>query len=372
MSKNKFKNGVRAVAGEPGKWDVNFQVEGKRVTKRIEAKNYEEALSWRLAQKSSLRKKNEAITNGEQVFELNEVFNLLMEKIKNQVVLGEVDRKTISEISTRFQRFFFDYPKHLGVEWKTTADFTAKDFDNYRNYYGIFLNRKQGLSSEMRKLKRIFSRMKDKGWITRQKLFELREIKCPPKNFTPLIPNPDEDFKKVLTWFYKNDLRSYDFYFFLIRTARRPGKVRELLREHVNLTEEYIFVPKEKHGGESWIPFNDAELRKTVLRAVEFSRKLNSPFLFVNKDGKQFSKSNPLRVFKDAVKACGIPNWKQWTLYQLKKYMISLCYSNNLNSEKIQTVSGHKNLDSVKKHYYQASRIDSKEVFEASKFKVQE
>jgi len=370
MSKIKFKQGVRPVKESPGKWDINYQVDGVRVTDRIEAENFDKALEERQRRKNQLRENKEGSHSGELVFDLTEVFKMLMKKIENQVELEAVGRKTISNIRTRFQRFFFDYPKHLGVDWKTTKDFTAKDFDDYQNYYGITLGRKQGLSSEMRTLKRIFSYLKGEKWITATKLIELREVKCPPKNFTPLIPNPDEDFDKVFTWLNENDPRSYDFNYFLIRTARRPGKVRELLRQDVKLEQECIYVSKEKHKDESWIPFNDDELKKTVLRAMDFSCKLDSPYLFVNRHGRQFSKSNPIRVFKAAAKSCGILNWEKWTLYQLKKYMITKSYSKNLTSEKIQIVSGHKSLDSVKKHYYQADRSASGEVFEASKLRV--
>ena len=319
MAKLKFKQGVRAVTGKPNWWDVNYQVNGERVTKRIEAKRFDEALAWRLGKKTTLRKIKEGTDSEEPIFDLTEVFKLLMKKIEGDVELGAIDRKAISGVKTRFQRFFFDYPKHLGVNWVTTADFTAKDFDNYEKYYGITLGRKQGRSSEMRWLKTIFSYMRQEQWISRERFIELREVKCPPKNFTPLIPNPDEDYETVFAWLYENDIRSHDFYYFLRRTARRPGHVRELLRENTKLKEEYIYMAKEKHKEESWIPINDIDLKRVVSRALDFSCKLDSPYLFVNKHGRQCSKSNPLRVFQAEAKACEISNWQKWTPYQLKK-----------------------------------------------------
>ena len=367
MSKIKFKKGISILPVSPGRYRIYYPVNGKPVWETVDAANYREASNIRDAKKVEARKQQ---PRPGAVIDLVDAFKLLMKKIENQVELGAVDRKTISNIRTRFQRFFFDYPRHLGVEWKTMVDFGVKDFDNYRNYYGITLGRKQGLSSEMRTLKRIFSYLKEEGWIVSQKLIELREVKCPPKNFTPLIPNPDEDFEKLFVWFNKNDPRSFDFNYFLIRTARRPGLVRELLRENTKLDKECIYTPKEKHKEESWIPLDDLDLKKIVTRAMEVSRKLDSPYLFVNKHGRQFSKSNPIRVFKAAAAACGISNWEKWTPYQLKKYMLTKSFNKNLPSEKISVVSGHKNLDSVKPHYYQPDRHVSGEVYEASKLRV--
>ena len=372
-SSDRFVRGVRRVAGsglKPGflpQWDVNYQVDHKRETKRIEAENFEQALAKKVALKSDLRARLNGSKEGKPVYYLTEVVQQLMKKIEIQVKLGAIDRKAISEVSTRCQRFFLDYPKHLGVEWKTTADFTDTDFKNYGDYYGIVLGRARGRSSEMRKLKRIFSLMKEEKWITRDQLLDLRDVKCPPKNYTPLISNPNEDFEKVLGRLYENDRRSYDYFYFSRRTGRRPTIVRSLLRQDVRLDDEVIYVPKEKHKEESWIPINDVELKKVIIRAMDLSRKLNSPHLFVNKDGRQFSKSNPLRVFKAAAKACGIANWESWTPYQLKKKFLTSGFNANLSSQKMEIVAGLKDLDSVKRHYYRPDASVSAEVFKVTK-----
>ena len=172
MSKYKFKNGVRAVAGEPNKWDVNFQVKGKRVTKRIDAKNYEAALTWRLSQKDTLRKTIDSKFSNEQVFSIDEAIKKIEKKFIVEIERGERNKTALTELLPPAKRFFKDYPTHLGKAWTTTGDFSADDIEGYKSYYRDVLNKPSGLASEINKILNIMTQLYREKFISSHRLFE--------------------------------------------------------------------------------------------------------------------------------------------------------------------------------------------------------
>ncbi len=371
MPKQKFKNGMARVPGHSGKWDINYQVNGKRETDRIEASSYDEALAVRVARKEALRSKLKGNNSGILSFELNGVLEKLKAKVRTDIEMNRRCKTAISEVENPFRRFFFDYPKYLGKKWVTTADFTPQDFEEYQNYYGIVLGRPSGVTTEMSKIGHIFTHLNKLGFITSYRLLELRLVKRPKKNIRPYIGNPDEDFDKVLEYLRQNYPRLYDFILFVGNTGRRPKEVKAYKREYLNLNDKYIYVPGEvtKNGESNNIYFGD-DLKKVVERVMNFSRKLNSEYLFLNDQGKRFSANNPQTIFKKAAQACEIPNWKKWGIYQLKKRFITVCRSNQLSTEAISLVTGHKDLQSVVKSYSFPDKAQADKVLKTGGLKI--
>jgi len=127
-----------------------------RVTDRIEAENFDKALEERQRRKNQLRENKEGSHSGELVFDLTEVFKMLMKKIENQVELEAVGEKQFLILGLVFKDSFLTIQSIWVLIGKQPKTLTAKDFDDYQNYYGITLGRKQGLSSEMRTLRGSF------------------------------------------------------------------------------------------------------------------------------------------------------------------------------------------------------------------------
>jgi len=369
--KDKFKQGVRAVEGSPGLWDINYQVKKKRVTKRIEAVDYDAALTIRLAMKTTLRKKKEGVDNGEPVFSLDEALEKITEKIENEIIRGKRCNTALSEVVPPYRRFFFDYPKYLGISWGTTADITPKDLEGYKDYYSDVLKKPNGLSTEINKIQSILTHLYQLGFISSLKLFEFRQVKRPRKNSRPFIGNSASDFIKVLLWIKDKKPRLFEFLSFVTNTARRPKEVRRYLREYVNLEQDYIYVQAEitKNKRPSEIIL-DEELKRDVVKAVNFSKKLNSKYLFLNDNGRPFSANNPQLNFKKAAKECGIPNWEKWSVYQLKKRFITITRAEKHSGESISMVSGHANLDSVMGSYSFPDREQAEKVLKTGRLRV--
>ena len=370
MSKIKFKNGVRIVAGKPGWWDVNYQVNGKRITKRIEADSYEGALACRLAMKSTLRKKKEGVDSGVPVFSLDEALEKITGKIENEILSGYRTKTALSEVVPPFQRFFFDYPKSLGKNWTTTTDFTPEDLEGYKAYYRDVIKKPNGLSSEISKIQNILTYFYNLKLISSLQLFEFRQVKRPSKNVRPFIGNPDSDFIMVLLWIKRKRPRLFDFLSFLSSTGRRPREVRAYRREYVDLEQNYINIPdKTKNKNPSKLRLDDG-LKKIVVRAMDFSRKLNSEYLFLNDCGRRFSANKPTEYFKTAAKQCGISNWDKWGIYQLKKRFITICRAEGMSSEAIAQVTGHKDLDSVMHNYSFPDKSQSDKVLKTGRLRI--
>jgi integrase len=370
MRKLKFKNGVRAVKGSPVLWDINYQVNGVRTAVRLPFGSYDEALAWRLVQKSALRNRKEVAVGGEPVVDLHEALKLIQKRIKNKIDLGKLCKTSLSEVIPPYKRFFFDYPKSLGKVWITTADPTPDDLKEYENYYGNVLNRKAGVSTEFRKVKNIFYHFYEQKIMSLNRLSEFRAVESPSKNVRPFIGNPDSDFTKVLLLIKDKKPRLFEFLSFLASTGRRPREVRHYRREYVDLERGYINIPSKTKDGEPSKILLDGDLRKIVVKAMEFSRKLNSEWLFVNDHGRQFSANNPQIKFQEAAKACKIPNWEKWCVYQLKKRFITVCRSAGKSAEAISQVTGHKDLDAVLKNYSFPDKDQSDQVLKVGRLKV--
>lgn len=351
MSKQKFKQGVAAVKGSPKQWDVNYQVKRKRVTKRIEADTYDDALAWRLAKKSALRNTKVGADNGEIAIDLNEALGRLIEKVKNEIDRGARCKTAMSDIVPSYRRFFFDYPKYLGKTWTTIDDFNSEDLEGYKNYYGNVLKKPMGASTEFGKIQNILTHLYQLKIITSLKLFELRQVKRLKKNVRPFIGNPTSDFIKVLMWIKDKKPRLFELLCFLANTGRRPKEVKEYRREFVDLEHNYINIPSKTKDGEPSKLRLDDDLKKIVIRAIDFSRKLNSPYLFLNDQGRKFSANKPQEHFQNAAKECGMSNWDRWCIYQLKKKFITTCRAEGMSAEAISQVTGHKDLGSVLKNY---------------------
>ena len=379
-TRNTFERGVRMVAGSdkvPGvlpKWDINYQVDGHRETKRIEAENYSRALEKCNVPKAELRKRLGGAAKGEPLYEIEEIYKKLERELESGEELGTVAKKTKSGVLNPFKRFYIDYPKHLGLVWRYESDATVTHYKEYRKYYGIDLNKPTGAGSEMRKLKTVYTWIHSIGCMSFHRLAELHYVKCPKKNVTPYIGNPEEDWDNFFTLLRERYPRTFDFLCFLERTGRRPGEVRTLLRGNVRELEECIFVPgvvfsenPAKNREPSLIPYNAPDLRKIMQRVLAFSRKLGSEILFLNEMGRPFSAGNPLVIVKKLAKELGIPNWNKWTVYQLKKRMITLCRRDNLVAENIEAVTGHKDLNSVIKHYSFPDKTSTEQVFKSGK-----
>lgn len=369
MAKIKFKNGIRPVHGSSGKWDVNYQVNGIRFTKRINAKDRDEALAWRQNQKSSLRSKVEG--NGNPAVDLTTALEKLKKKVKSEIEQGVRGKTALSEVVPPFRRFFFDYPEYLGKVWTTTADITPFDLEGYKEYYSSVLKKPKGLSTEIGKIQNILTHFRQLNLISSIQLFEFRQVKRPHKNIKPFIGNSESDFVKVLLWIKKKKPRLYEFLCFITNTGRRPKEVRRYLREYVNLDQNFIYVQKEitKNKKQNWLHLSD-ELKKDVMRAVDFSRKLNSKYLFLNDHGRPFSANNPQVHFKEAARACGMTNWDKWSVYHLKKRFITYLRSVGKTTEAISQVSGHSDLDSVIKSYSFPDIAQSEEVLKAGRLRV--
>ena len=370
MSKQKFKQGVGAVKGNPKLWDINYQVNGKRVTKRIEADCYDDALACRLAMKSTLRKKKEGMDNGEPIFTLEEALEKITDKIENDIKSGYRNKTALSEVGPPFKRFFFDYPKSIGKTWVTTKDFKPEDLEGYKSYYRDVIKKPAGASSEMSKIKSILAHMYNLKLISSLQLFEFRQIKRPSKNVRPYIGNPDRDFVKVLKKIKEKRPRLFEFLSFLASTGRRPREVRAYRREYVDLEQNYINIPEQtKNKAPSKLRLDD-DLRKIVVRAIDFSRKLNSEYLFLNDYGRGFSANKPQEQFKEAAKDCEIANWNKWCIYQLKKRFITICRAEGMSAEAIAQVTGHKDLDSVMQNYSFPDKVQSEMVLQKGRLRI--
>lgn len=368
MSKSKFKNGVRAVAGKPGWFDVNYQANGVRKTKRDYFGSYDDALAWRLAQKSSLRDKKEGHPSA---IEIGEALDAVIKKIRGEVEQNARCKTSLSEIIPPSQRFFKDYPVFMGKKWITLDDVTPEDLEGYKNYYAAVLKKPQGLSTEMGKIQNIMTHLYQLKKINSQRLFEFRQVKRPRKNIRPFIGNSDEDFIKVLSWIKSKKPRLFEFLWFVTNTARRPKEVRRYLREYVNLEQNYIYIQPEitKNKKQSGLHL-DAALKKDVISAVNFSRKMDSKFLFLNDKGKPFSANNPQVNFKAAAKECGMANWEKWSVYQLKKRTMTLLRRQKFSGEAIGQVSGHTDFDGVAKNYSFPDTAQAEEVLKVGRLKV--
>jgi len=370
MSKIKFKQGVRPVIGIPGRWDINYQVGGKRQTKRIEADCYEDALAYRLAMKSTLRKKNDGGIIEEPVITLKEAFGKITDKIENEIKSGYRNKTALSEVVPPFQRFFFDYPKSLGKKWVTVKDFKPDDLEGYKSYYRDVIKKPSGLSSEMSKIKSILAHMYNLKLITDLQLFGFKQIKRPSKNVRPYIGNPDSDFIKVLKKINEKYPRLYDFILFLASTGRRPREVRAYRRQYVDLEQNYINIPENTKNKVPSKLRLDADLKKIVIRAMNFSRKLNSEYLFLNDYARPFSANKPQEQFQKAAKACKIPNADKWCVYQLKKRFITICRAEGMSAEAISQVTGHKDLNSVLQNYSFPDKGQSEMVLQKGRLKI--
>ncbi|MCB9748297.1 MAG: tyrosine-type recombinase/integrase [Candidatus Omnitrophica bacterium] len=368
MGKNNFKNGIRAVKGSPGLWDINYQVNGVRKTARLPFDSYDEALVWRLVQKSALREKKEGHA---AAVKISEALDAVIKKVQGEIEQNARCKTSLSEVIPSSQRFFKDYPAFMGKNWIYLEEITPEDLEGYKNYYSGVLKKPQGLSTEMGKIQNILTHLYQLKKINSQRLFEFRQVKRPRKNIRPFIGNPDEDFIMVLNWIKDKKPRLFEFLHFVTNTARRPKEVRQYLREYVSLNQNYIYIQSDitKNKKPSGLHL-DAALKKDVISAVNFSRKMNSKFLFLNDQGKPFSANNPQVNFKEAAKACGMTNWEKWSVYQLKKRFMTTTRRQKFSGEAISQVSGHTDLDSVIKNYSFPDTAQAEEVLKAGRLKV--
>jgi integrase len=368
MPKQKFKQGVGAVPGNPGVWDINYQIDGKRVTKRISACDRNAAIAERSARIQALEHSKKSAGKGDPIVDLNEALAKITERIKNEIISEERCKTSLSSVVPPYRRFFFDYPKSIGKTWTTTADFTPDDLEDYKDYYSKISENPKGVSAEICKIQNILTHFYKLRLISALKLFEFRQVRRPPKNVRPYIGNPQSDFIKVLLWIKKRKPKLFEFLCFVTNTGRRPKEIRRYLREYVNLDQDYIQVPASitKNKKASYLLLDDA-LKKDVIRAVNLSRKLDSKYLFLNDNGHPFSANNPQLNFQLAAKECGMPNWEKWCVYQLKKRFITICRSQRLSGEAISQVSGHTDIEAVIKNYSFPDQKQSEEVLKAGR-----
>ena len=88
MPKQKFKQGVGAVPGNPGVWDINYQIDGKRVTKRISACDRNAAIAERSARIQALEHSKKSAGKGDPIVDLNEALAKITERIKNEIIVS--------------------------------------------------------------------------------------------------------------------------------------------------------------------------------------------------------------------------------------------------------------------------------------------
>lgn len=366
MSRVKVYKGVRPTDTK-GVFEISYQIKGKRFWKRIEASNAEEAFL-----KRGEAKKNSQKTNPEDAsVELNVALETIKKKIQSGIDRGELCKTSLSEFIPPFQRFFVDYPKYMGKEWKTTADFTVQDFEGYKYFYGNHLNKSSGLSTEMRKISRIFAHLYQEEYISLEVFTKLKEVKKPKKNIRTLIANSISDYQIVFKKIKEERPRLYDYLKFLADTGRRGKEIRQYRRADVNLDKGYIMVRGSytKSKEDSILPL-DADLKRIVERAVDFSRKLDLEHLFLNDWGRPFSHSKPQEYFQKVVKEVGIDNWKEWNIYQLKKGYITRALADGHHPKDVQISTGHKDLASVVKHYYFPDLEQAEKVFKSGKLRI--
>jgi len=361
----KYK-GVRP-SGAKGSFEISFQLDGIRYWETVQADNAEEAFLKRAEWKKSIQKND----GGDTSVDLRVALQVITKKIQNGIDRGELCKTSLSEFIPPFKRFFFDYPKHLGKEWKITADFNEKDFEGYKFYYGNYLKKPSGLSTEMRKISRIFTHFKEQEYISLEMYSKLRDVKKPRKNIRTLIANPLSDYQMVFKKIKEEKPRLYAYLKFLADTGRRGKEVRQYRRGDVNLDEGIIIVRAvyTKSKEDSTLPLS-TELKTIVANAYDFSRKFNAEHLFLNDWGRPLSHSKPQEHFQKFVKDCGISNWKDWNIYQLKKGFITRALAAKWHPRDVQISTGHKDLASVAKHYYFPDLEQAKKVFESGKLKV--
>ena len=193
------------------------------------------------------------------------------------------------EASARVNKFVFDFPfmdtpsfSQAFQKFKASRITEKSTIDTYTHAYNKFLKfvKDKPLTAYTKQDGIDFIKgMKEKGlsentiasyskqlavmwkWFIAEEMAIVNIIRTMPRKKTPIRTIPDEDLKKIFSYFWKKDKLQYDFVRFTYLTGFRPSTSLLINTDDIDLENETFFYPNFKEKKQTIFPMH-SELKE--------------------------------------------------------------------------------------------------------------
>jgi integrase len=185
------------------------------------------------------------------------------------------------------------------------------------------------INKEIQTLKNVVKKAVEWGKIQTNLISEFKPLKTPPGRVryleleqVPKLMKACPDWLKPIVMISMN-------------TGLRRGEVVSLQRKNIDKTNRLITLENTKNNERKTIPMND-----TVFQVVRtLPTRLDTPYLFVEKNGKLINAAKVSTAFSRARKKAGIEDFR---LHDLRHHFASYLTMAGQNQRTVQELLGHK------------------------------
>ena len=293
--------GIREI--EPGRYEINYQVNGRRKQYQVSAKSLKEVRAIREEHKVELRKS----LSLPQHQRYDASFEEAWEKLYADLLSDKRSHKNILRHKKTFWRLFGDFRERRFPNVKSVSQFSESFLKEYKSYYINELNRNPqgGWRSELICIKSMMRRFKGLGYCSKEVIDGLEAIKR-PKPVKRSYPDICNSRIKELLGFMRHDRPDYfNVVYFICRTGRRIEETTLIEARDVGfagLRPIRLNIRAETTKTKEAAPLEmlDNDLAKVIKAAYQLSLRLKSKFLFCNNRGKKCSQNRVREYLKKA------------------------------------------------------------------------
>jgi integrase len=210
------------------------------------------------------------------------------------------------------------------------------------------------LNREIATLSHLFSQAGEWGWITTAKP-KMRRMKEGEGRIVYLTPSQVQNFLEAAKDSDNGQL--YPFVLIALETSMRMSEVLAIRKEHVNIEQRVIYIPKAKAGARDQ-PMTE-RLATFLAQYIEESVSKKTEWLFpcvLTKKGEPLSKSGHTvalqKPFRLAAAAAGLDP-AQVVRHTLRHTAISHLVQSGVDLPTVKRISGHKTLQMVERYSHQ-------------------
>lgn len=343
--------GVKHIKGDV--WLIDYQVDGKRLQERTNAKSLAEAKVIRQERIVELRK-NSSMPQKEQE-RLNAPFSEAKEKLFADLRADNLAHTNMLRHRIIFERLFDKFAPLKFPHIKSVSQVSSPFFQEYKAYFINTLKHSPngGWRSELICLKSMMRRFKKLGYCGKEIVDILADIKR-PRHIKKAYPNITNTQLKELLDFIKNDRPDYyRIIYFICRTGRRINETSLIERKDVvwdglNPVKINIRAETTKTGVDAPIERLDEDLANIVREAYIAGSKHKTIYLFSSRLGRQCDKNSVRTYLKEASKKIvGI----EITPHYFRHRFLTECGKANVPIVDIMHIAGIKDIKVVMGYY---------------------
>jgi len=340
-------------------YEINFQLDGHRMYRRVRAKSLPKAYDLRVMEKVKYASREP-------------VENITFEAMKHRLeVRCEADGnniKTMKNLMSKFKTFYEDFLSTYYPSVRNINQISKIILESYKAYVVVSLKRKYGWRDEITKQRSIASKLIDAG-VCEQKTYDNVFKKVPkPKRREKLYKDISSSQKKSLLEYFKKyrpDL--YGITYLIMRLGWRREQTMSIKKSNIKLRgltpiaikcgPEYTKTKKPHILDEI-----DNEIAK-VIKAYYFCKDNKTDWLFPNKNGKRHHLNHYTSyIGKISEKVLDM----RVTPHDFRHDFVTKMKAMGYADRDIMAITGHEDIGSFQ-IYQHATGIGTKKVLESSR-----